>query len=269
MQAGTGVISWLNVNETLQSRAGSTQEVLSQKAKDHARARTAGTFLLLAVVAFWLGQFVAALFWQGIYDPSYFLIRDLAAPQCVFIESDVLPRYVCSPAHLAMQFGLLLAGVAVCIAGALLLSRFQVIGAAMIAVGVSLELALAGALTQYDALANVAHTAGVLAAWIWIVAALLQVVRRQALEAPKLLSTLAAVISGVGLVVSAVGLWLYVSGGALAPFGMYQRMSVEVITIFVILFAASLRSWGKRVDAWHAAGHAGRGSAACGGEQAL
>lgn len=212
--------------------------------------------MLIAVVAFWLGQFVAALFWQGIYDPNYFLIRDLAASQCVFIESEVLPRYVCSPAHLAMQFGFLLAGVALCISGVMLARRFPVIGAAVIAVAVSMELALAGALTQYDALANIAHTAGVLAAWVWIIAAIIQVARRQTLEAPKLLSTLAAVISGVALVVSLVGLWLYVSGDALAPFGMYQRMSVEAITIFTILFAASLRSWGKRVEAWHAAGHA-------------
>lgn len=214
--------------------------------------------MLLAVVAFWLGQFVAAFFWQGIYDPSYFLIRDLAAPQCVFIESDVLPRYVCSPGHLAMQFGFLLAGAAMFVSGLLVARQFRVIGAAIMAVGVCGELALAGALTQYDALANVAHTAGVLAAWVWIVAAVVQVVRRQALEAPKLLSTLAAVIGGVCLLVSLIGLWLYVSGDALAPFGMYQRMTVESITLFAILFGASLRSWAKRVNAWHAAGNTAR-----------
>ena len=77
-------------------------------------------FILSAIVAF-VGQALALMKWEGVYELSWNLISDLGVTECMPSDDNFTSRFICSPWHGWFNFGLCASGVLLVIGGVLLI----------------------------------------------------------------------------------------------------------------------------------------------------
>lgn len=220
------------------------------------RLRTAGALLLLGGLLSYLGQFLAAYQWQGIFSLEYNVISDLGTTECSQLD-DVFPtRFVCSPGHLWFSGGLVLGGIAL-LAAAVLLVRAgtdalgrALLAATPLAVGVGiagLGMILGGAVA-YD-VQQVLHLSGltvlVLGLWAAMAGSAWSSFRfGRLVEPPRdrapVLSRAMLPVSVILLGISAVGLVLLLLSPGTAPLGLFLRLMVDPVLLWVIAAGAAL-----------------------------
>lgn len=82
--------------------------------------KTAGLMFILSALVAFIGQAVALVQWQGLYELSWNLISDLGATQCGPSDDNFTTRFICSPGQLWFNVGLGLSGLLLLIGGVLL-----------------------------------------------------------------------------------------------------------------------------------------------------
>lgn len=224
------------------------------------RLRTAGAFLLLAGILGYLGQLVAAYLWQGIYSLEYNLISDLGVTQCLQINDVFLFRYACSPGFWWFSAGFIMAGLA------LSLAAVQILRSSRDALGRTLRGArpLGGALlvaavgmivsgaVAYN-IQNLVHGLGIvlilvgfwaaLASGAWAAFRANRVVGDR--DTAPVLTGMLLPVTLVLLVISVVGVVLVATAPEYAPVGLYLRIALDPLWLWLFAVGASLVAKGS------------------------
>lgn len=210
---------------------------------------------MLAGLLSYLGQFLAAYFWQGIFSLEFNLISDLGVTECQQINDSFLVRYACSPGYLWFSAGFILAGLAL-LAGAVQIFRSTTdalgrelagtkpMGSALVVAAGGMI--LAGAVA-YNAQALV-HAAGMVlilvgfwVAMVWSVWSARRASRAVGAAAPApVLSKTMLPITVLLLLISVVGAVLFVASPETAAVGMYLRLALDPAWIWLFALGAAL-----------------------------
>lgn len=217
---------------------------------------------MLSGILAYAGQFLAAYFWQGWYSLEYNLISDLGVTECMQIDDWLLVRNACSPGHGWFTWGFVLAGIAL-LCGAVLLaaSGRDALGRRLqgtLAAGVPLLLAavamiLVGAVS-YDTQPQVhlvALAVMLLGFWVtmacsaWISFQSGRVPRTGEAKVPVLARTLLP-LTLLLLVVSVVGLVLMLVSPSMGRVGLYMRIALDPVLLWMIAVGAAYLLGGSR-----------------------
>lgn len=225
------------------------------------RLRTAGAFLLLAGIFGYLGQLVAAYLWQGIYSLEYNLISDLGVTQCLQINDVFLVRYACSPGFWWFSGGFTLAGLALLLAAVQILrSTRDALGRTLRGTGLlggALLVAAAGMIVAgavaYN-IQNLVHGLGIglilvgfwvaLAGGAWASIRANRAVGKR--NAAPVLTGMLLPVTLVLLLVSVVGVVLVATAPEYAPVGLYLRIALDPLWLWLFAVGASLVSKGSK-----------------------
>lgn len=237
------------------------------------RLQLAGYALISAVFIALGGQLIAMLNWDGIFLTRYFFIGDLGVRECGNITSDINPRYLCSPGYPYFVLGWVAAGGLLILAGALILSANSLAAAAhginttghvaqryvqtekktimwarVFGIFIAFSLGLAGIAALFVGTVSVdfsqlghdiALSSYAFCLWAGII---FSVLGTWILATRGWRWRISPQLSGCGvaiLVFSAVGLFFYLRGGYHAPFGLYQRMWVDSLHLWLLMLGAN------------------------------
>lgn len=225
------------------------------------RLRIAGAFLLLAGTLGYLGQLVAAYLWQGIYSLEYNLISDLGITQCLQINDVFLARYACSPGFLWFSAGFILAGLALLLAAVQILrSTSDGLGRTLrgtVPLGSGLVVAAVGMIVSGAVAYNIQHLVhglGIMLIlggfWVAMASGAWATFRaNQALTDRDTAPVLAGMLLPVNLVllvVSMIGVVLVATAPEFAPVGLYFRIGLDPLWLWLFAVGASLVAKGSK-----------------------
>lgn len=219
------------------------------------RLRTAGAFLLLAGTLGYLGQLLAAYLWQGIYSLEYNLISDLGVTQCLQIDDVFLARYACSPGFLWFSAGFILAGAALLLAAVQILRSSEdalgrtlrgtvPLGSALIVAAVGM---IAAGAVAYN-LQPLVHGLGIVLIlagfWVAMASGAWATFRANRVVGDRgtapVLAGLLLPVTLVLLVISVVGVVLVATATEFAPVGLYLRVGLDPLWLWLFAVGASL-----------------------------
>lgn len=220
----------------------------------------AGIRLLLGIALWWTGRLIAAFQWETMYYPRYFLVQDLGARSCTTVVEGPAPRMVCSAGHVWYSLGSILGGLLILFAGWALLKMYRAIlhdnlkdtiessTALVLAIGSFVVAACLIVQGSVDTITNArlvdsCYTIALIVMWIQMAWVAWDKFRRQPFDRViPVFNLWAAIISIVLLVLSLGGFFIYVRSPQFSEFGLYQRISLETLSLWGLMLAAALTS---------------------------
>lgn len=203
-------------------------------------------FILSAIVAF-VGQALALMKWEGVYELSWNLISDLGVTECMPSNDNFTSRFICSPWHAWFNFGLCASGVLLVIGGVLLILAHKKnearagLRAGVLAVVQGVAIFVVG-VVPHNVGGNV-HDLAALASIVFGLGLMLAVAvgtREPALPDGQRLMVNGAVhkLTWVLLAVSTAGFVAFMMV-ADRP-GLWERMAIDVQTVWTLLLGVGL-----------------------------
>ncbi|MDO4928807.1 MAG: hypothetical protein Q3976_07095 [Corynebacterium sp.] len=219
-----------------------------------------GIRLFLGIALWWTGRLIAAFQWETVYYPRYFLVQDLGARTCTTVVDGPAPRMVCSAGHTWYSLGAIVGGLFVLWAGWGLLQMYRAIvrdnlkdtidsnTALILSIGsfvVGICLIVQGSVDTITnpRVVDICFTAALIVLWIQVAWVAWDKFRRQPFDRViPVFNLWAAIVSVALLVLSLGGFFFYVRSPQFSEFGMYQRISLEALSLWGLMLAAALTS---------------------------
>lgn len=218
--------------------------------------------MVFAVILTYLGQVLALYFWEGFFALEYNPISDLSVATCGALTDGYADRYLCSPGHLWFSVSAVSGGVMLLLGAVILiLGPVDVEGRSfpgLRVLGLTLTIAALGLIVlgavPYDSRTGI-HASGwtvmrvalwaaiALGVWSSIRATRLGGERRQA--AALLLSRPLLFLSVAALIISVVGFLVLLTAPDTAPLGIYYRLSIDPLLLWVTALGAGLLGQGS------------------------
>lgn len=224
------------------------------------QVRTAGLLLLLSGIVGYLGQFVAMYLWFGIYSLEFNFLSDLGMSACMQVEDRFMSRHVCSPGYHWFNWGTIAAGLLQLIAGALLWRSadagqpgrerrgFRPVGLALLVAGLAGIGVGAISFNVSPLWHDLSAIAVVLGHWAAMILAAVSTIR--VLRLPRvgdvsaqpapLLGLAPMVLTWLLLAVSVAGAVMLLAAAPTAPAGIFERLAVDPLRIWLFALGASL-----------------------------
>lgn len=220
--------------------------------------RSAGVLLVLSGILVFVGQVVGILRWRGMYSLTENRPGDLMVAQCGVLRDSAGVRYACNPVHTFSLVTFLLSGVAVIAAAALVVVTARRVGDRGV-LGTAALLALSGVLTVVLGVVHLDDHARIhdiiLLGYLLSMWATMEVLVDSATRHAESTGDAHPLIYGAYVPVTRVmeffsvvgALTLVFSGRNVLP-GAFERVSVDILTVWVVVFGLGLFSLGGAAD---------------------
>lgn len=226
--------------------------------------RGASNMLFVATILLWLGQIIAMLMWDGVYQTSTMYISDLGAKDCQVLIDVSMLRVVCSPGHMYYMLSLVAAGVLLLVAATIIRkmgvdrrgaasrqSPMKGVLSTAFAIGaMGIVLVLNGVVDAQTVAAvhHVLFAAGCIALWVLMARNAWVALKHQPLlnEASQpLLNKAQGIITLLMLLLSMAGYLLFLLSPPPSSYGLFQHIAIDSGALWMLMFATVLRTKSK------------------------
>ncbi|HAJ52859.1 MAG TPA: hypothetical protein DCM55_11050 [Corynebacterium variabile] len=220
--------------------------------------RTAGVLLVVSGALLIVGQVVGILRWKGMYSLTENRSSDLMASRCGILRDDSGVRFACNPASSFTTTMVICSGIAVILASLLMVLAARREGDRGV-YGTSLLLGLAGLLTLVTTMFTVddhprIHDVSLLV-YLLVMWATMEVLVDSATRHAETTGDAHPLIYGAYVPITRVmeffsivgALTLVFSGRDVMP-GAFERVALDTLTVWVVVFGLGLFSLGGAAD---------------------